>query len=50
MLTSSARSAGLIVTPLYYAVSAVMVAWHWLFTELGLDPDAGWRGRCRSWA
>ena len=31
----------LIMTPLYYAVSAIMVAWHWLFTELGLDPDAG---------
>src|SRR6187455_238461 len=29
------------MTPLYYAVSAIMVAWHWLFTELGLDPDAG---------
>jgi YidC/Oxa1 family membrane protein insertase len=27
--------------PLYYAVSAVMVAWHWLFTQLGMDPDAG---------
>ena len=31
----------LIMTPLYYAVSAIMVAWHWIFTELGLDPDAG---------
>jgi YidC/Oxa1 family membrane protein insertase len=31
----------LIMTPLYYAVSAIMVSWHWLFTELGLDPDAG---------
>ena len=31
----------LIMTPLYYAVSAIMVSWHWIFTELGLDPDAG---------
>ena len=31
----------LIMTPLYFAVSAVMVAWHWLFTQLGMDPDAG---------
>ena len=32
----------LIMTPLYYAVSAVMVAWHWLLSEvLGFDPDAG---------
>ena len=38
----------LIMTPLYYAVSAVMVAWHWLFTELGLDPTRAAPGRCRS--
>jgi YidC/Oxa1 family membrane protein insertase len=31
----------IIMTPLYYAVSAVMVAWHWLFTSIGMDPDAG---------
>jgi YidC/Oxa1 family membrane protein insertase len=31
----------LIMTPLYYAVSAVMVAWHWLFSTLGMDPDGG---------
>jgi YidC/Oxa1 family membrane protein insertase len=31
----------LIMTPLYFAVSAVMVAWHWLFTTLGMDPDGG---------
>ncbi len=31
----------LIMTPLYYAVSAVMVAWHWLLTSIGMDPDAG---------
>src|SRR6187431_1942849 len=29
------------MTPLYYAVSAIMVSWHWLFTQLGMDPDAG---------
>jgi YidC/Oxa1 family membrane protein insertase len=31
----------LIMTPLYYAVSAVMVSWHWLFSTLGMDPDGG---------
>ena len=31
----------LIMTPLYYAVSAVMVAWHWLLTTIGMDPDGG---------
>jgi YidC/Oxa1 family membrane protein insertase len=31
----------LIMTPLYFAVSAVMVAWHWLFTTIGMDPDGG---------
>jgi YidC/Oxa1 family membrane protein insertase len=30
----------LILTPLYYAVSAVLLAWHWLFS-LFLDPDGG---------
>jgi YidC/Oxa1 family membrane protein insertase len=32
---------GLILTPLYYAISAVLVAWHWLFDSIGLDPDSG---------
>ena len=32
---------GLIMTPLYYAISAVLVAWHWLFDELGMNPDSG---------
>lgn len=32
---------GLIMTPLYYAISAILVAWHWVLTELGLDPDGG---------
>jgi YidC/Oxa1 family membrane protein insertase len=30
----------LILTPLYYAVSAVLLAWHWLFS-LFLNPDGG---------
>ncbi len=34
-----------ILTPLYYAVSGVMLAWHWLFSHIGLDPDGG-----ASWA
>ena len=29
-----------ILTPLYYAVSAVLLAWHWLFS-LFLNPDGG---------
>ncbi len=29
-----------ILVPLYYAVSAVLLAWHWLFS-LFLDPDGG---------
>jgi YidC/Oxa1 family membrane protein insertase len=35
----------LIMTPLYYAISAIMLAWHWVFTQLGLDPEGG-----ASWA
>ncbi len=31
----------LIMTPLYYAVSAVMVSWHWLLSQIGMDPDGG---------
>ena len=38
---SSATSAALIMTPLYYAISAVLVAWHWAFDQLGMDPDSG---------
>jgi len=30
----------LILTPLYFAVSAILVAWHWLFS-LVLPPDGG---------
>jgi YidC/Oxa1 family membrane protein insertase len=34
-----------ILTPLYYAVSGVMLGWHWVFSHIGLDPDGG-----ASWA
>ena len=30
-----------IATPLYYAISAVLLGWHKLFTLLGLNPDGG---------
>jgi YidC/Oxa1 family membrane protein insertase len=30
-----------ILTPLYYAISGVMLAWHELFTLVGLDPEGG---------
>ncbi|MCD4523735.1 membrane protein insertase YidC [Nocardioides sp. cx-173] len=30
-----------IMTPLYYAISAVLLAWHWLFDQIGLDPAGG---------
>ena len=30
-----------ILTPLYYAVSGVMLTWHWIFSHIGLDPDGG---------
>src|SRR3954469_14233674 len=30
------------MTPLYYAISAVLVAWHWMLTEIfRMDPDGG---------
>lgn len=31
----------LIMTPLYYAISAVLVAWHWMLESVGMDPDSG---------
>lgn len=34
-----------IMTPLYYAVSGILLVWHELFTRVGLDPAGGW-----SWA
>ncbi len=30
-----------IMTPLYYAISAIMLGWHRLFDLLGLDPEGG---------
>ena len=30
-----------ILTPLYYAISGVLLAWHWLFSQIGLDPEGG---------
>ncbi|GEP35200.1 hypothetical protein NSZ01_29680 [Nocardioides szechwanensis] len=30
-----------IMTPLYYAISAILLAWHWVFTHIGLDPEGG---------
>ena len=32
---------GLIATPLYYAISGVLLLWHKLFTAIGLDPSGG---------
>lgn len=32
---------GAIMTPLYYAVSAVLLGWHWLFSQF-LSKDSGW--------
>jgi YidC/Oxa1 family membrane protein insertase len=32
---------GFIATPLYYAISAVLIAWHKLLSTLGLNPDGG---------
>jgi YidC/Oxa1 family membrane protein insertase len=30
-----------IATPLYYAISGVMIAWHWLFVQIGLPAEGG---------
>ena len=32
---------GLIMTPLYYAISAILVAWHSVLTTLGMDENGG---------
>ena len=29
------------MTPLYYAISAMLVGWHWFFSESCMDPDGG---------
>lgn len=42
MLDSLGAFGHAIMTPLYYGVSAIMVAWHWVFANLGLNPDSGW--------
>src|ERR1700709_517103 len=31
-----------IMTPLYYAVSAVLLAWHWVFTSLPISSGWAW--------
>ena len=31
-----------IMTPLYYAVSAVLLAWHWLFDQIGVTSGWAW--------
>ena len=31
-----------ILSWLYTAVSGILVAWHWVFDNLGFDPDSGW--------
>jgi YidC/Oxa1 family membrane protein insertase len=31
-----------IMTPLYFVTSAILVAWHWLFAQIGMDYDAGY--------
>ncbi|MEU0090440.1 membrane protein insertase YidC [Kribbella sp. NPDC006257] len=30
-----------VMTPLYWAVSALLVGWHWLLSQV-FDPDSGW--------
>jgi YidC/Oxa1 family membrane protein insertase len=30
-----------ILTPLYYAISGILLAWHWLFSQIGMDPAGG---------
>src|SRR3954453_7086400 len=31
-----------IMTPLYYAVSGVLLAWHWVFSNLGVSSGWAW--------
>ena len=33
---------GAIMTPLYYAVSGILLTWHKIFETLGLSADSGW--------
>ena len=37
-----------IMTPLYYAISAIMLGWHKVFSDRSWTPRAGSAGRCRS--
>jgi len=30
-----------VLWPIKWGIEAILVAWHWVFTNLGLDPDAG---------
>ena len=32
---------GVVMEPLYYAVSAILLGWHWLFARMGVESD-GW--------
>ncbi len=32
---------GIILWPLKWAVEAILVAWHWFFTAIGLPPAEG---------
>ena len=32
---------GVVMEPLYYAVSAILLGWHWLFARVGVESD-GW--------
>ncbi|MGH3503731.1 MAG: membrane protein insertase YidC [Nocardioidaceae bacterium] len=42
MLESLGAFGHAIMTPLYYGVSAIMIAWHWAFEQIGLNPHSGW--------
>ena len=33
---------GAIMTPLYYAVSGILLVWHKIFETVGLSGDSGW--------
>lgn len=33
---------GLVMWPIKWAIELVLVAWHWLFTAIGMSPHSGW--------
>lgn len=33
---------GAIMTPLYYFTSGIVLVWHWLFEQIGMNPNGGW--------